>query len=210
MNACVQSIAYDLGTGRTTLTFGAAGHLGAKDFVERLRVNRGPRWYYEIGGNITNAANGGGQLGNFTPDQGPSPNNAVPSVINFPSSVSDWLANNSAYTQGVPGITHDATGLVDYGGLGAPNAPVMHLALGGSGAITSWAHINGNGTLILQSGSGDGAKTIQIKLADIPGGFVWSTAGPVKFREIAVCVGGVTKYQQILCSEPYTTSLGNT
>jgi hypothetical protein len=56
MNACVQSISYDLAKATTTLTFGPAGHLGAKDFVERLRVNRGPRWFYEIGGNLINSS----------------------------------------------------------------------------------------------------------------------------------------------------------
>jgi hypothetical protein len=209
MNACVQSIAYDLLNGRTTLIFGPAGHLGARDFVERLRVNRGPRWYYSIGGNITNAANGGGQLGNFTPDQGPSPNNAVPSIATLPSSVSDWLANSASYTGGVPGVTNDATGAVAYGGLSAPSAPVVHLALGSGGAVTSFAHVNGNGTVILKKGSGGSAVTIQIELADIPSGFT-SAAGPIKFREMAVCVGSVTKYALFLCSAPYTTALCNT
>src|SRR5580658_495240 len=45
MQACIQQITYDLAAGRTTLAFGPAAHLGAKDFVERLRANRGPRWY---------------------------------------------------------------------------------------------------------------------------------------------------------------------
>ena len=209
MNACVQSIAYDLLKATTMLSFGPAAHLGAKDFVERLRVNRGPRWLYSIGGNIVNAAGSNGALGSFTPDQGPSPNNAVPSTSTFPTSVSDWLTNNSSYTAGVPGVTNDAVGSGTYGSVTAPNAPVTHLALGASGSITSWAHLNALGVLILQI-NGSPNQTVQVKLADIPSGFTWSAAGPIKFREVAVCVGGVTKYQQFLCSEPYTTALGNT
>ncbi len=46
MNAQVQQIAYDLVAGTTTLTFGPAKHLGPDDFIQRMRVNRGPRWLY--------------------------------------------------------------------------------------------------------------------------------------------------------------------
>lgn len=55
MNACVQQITYDLDAGATTLTFGPAAHLGAQDLVERLRVNRFPRFYYLIGGDLLNS-----------------------------------------------------------------------------------------------------------------------------------------------------------
>lgn len=213
MNACVQSISYDLTSGRTVLSFGPAGHLGAKDFVERLRVNRGPRWYYSIGGNMLNSSTNGGQLGNFTPDQGPSPNNAVPSIATLTTSMSDWLTNNASYTQGPPGVTHDATGALSYGGLGAPNAPLTHLALGTGGTITSFAHLNANGVLVLQI-PGSPAKTIQISLADIPSGFNWSSAGPIKFREVTDCVTidgtPTTVYRQALVSGYYTSALGNT
>jgi hypothetical protein len=213
MNACVQSIFYDLLSGRTTLTFGPAGHLGAKDFVERLRVNRGPRWYYEIGGNITNSSSGGGQLGSHTPDQGPSPNNAVPSVATLPYDIPDWLAHNSDYTGGVPGVTHDATGEVDYGGLGVSGVPVVHLADGSGGAINSFAHLNATGALVLQDDNDDTSATIQVLLSDIPDGFDWGTLGVIKFREVKDCVvisgTPTTVYRQALVSEYYTTSLGN-
>ncbi len=48
MNACIQSIDYDITAGRTTLQFGPAKHLGAGDLVNELRANRGPRWYYLV------------------------------------------------------------------------------------------------------------------------------------------------------------------
>jgi hypothetical protein len=48
MAACVQNVTYDLLAGRTTVNFGPPAHLGAKDFTEQLRANRGPRWYYLI------------------------------------------------------------------------------------------------------------------------------------------------------------------
>jgi hypothetical protein len=213
MNAVVQYVSYDLLKGRTTLTFGPAAHLGAKDLVERLRVNRGPRWYYSIGGNMVNNGTSGYQLGNFTPDQGPSPNNAVASIQTFPADVSDWLANNSAYTSGVPGITNDAVGAGDYGSVSAPNAPLMHLALGSEGAITSWAHINATGTLVLQI-DGTPSQTVQLQLSDVPSGFNWTGLGAIKFREVTDCVTiegtPTTVYRQALVSGYYTTALGNT
>ncbi len=219
MNACVQNVSYDLLNGGTTLTFGPAGHLGAKDFVERLRVNRGPRWYYEIGGNIINSAANGAQLGNFTPDQGPSPNNAVRSVNTLPSSVADWLTNNAAYdsaNSGVPGITHDAStsGQPDYGGETAPNVPVVYAAAGESGLIDSYALVRSDGGVILSDISEEDAQTIQALLSDIPDGFNWSTAGPIKFREVQDCVlidgTPTTVYRQALVSQYYTSALGNT
>jgi hypothetical protein len=54
MNACVQSIAYDLDAATTVLTFGPAAHLGAQDLVERERINRPPRMLYLIGANLLN------------------------------------------------------------------------------------------------------------------------------------------------------------
>ncbi|HUD46113.1 MAG TPA: hypothetical protein VMR33_04750 [Candidatus Baltobacteraceae bacterium] len=214
MNACVQSVAYNLVSGRTTLAFGPAEHLGARDFVERLRVNRGPRWYYSIGGNITNGANSGGQLGSYTPDQGPSPNNAVPNLNTLPSDLADWLTNNSDYTEGAPGVTHDAIGAVDYGGLGAPNVPVVHLADGSGGAINSFAHLNASGTLVLEDDDDEVTATIQLKISDVPDGFDWSALGAVKLREVTDCVSiegtPTTVYRQALVSAYYTTALGNT
>ena len=213
MNAVVQYVSYDLLSGQTMVTFGPAAHLGAKDLVERLRVNRGPRWYYSIGGNMVNIGTSGYQLGNFTPDQGPSPNNAVASIQTFPADVADWLANNSAYSSGVPGITNDAVGAGDYGSVTAPNAPLMHLALGSEGAITSWAHINATGTLVLQV-DGTPSQTVQVQLSDVPSGFDWTSLGAIKLREVTDCVTiegtATTVYRQALVSGYYTTSLGNT
>jgi hypothetical protein len=217
MNAVVQSVSYDLLSGRTTLTFGPAAHLGAKDLVERLRVNRGPRWYYSIGGNMINSGTSGYQLGNFTPDQGPSPNNAVPSIQTLPSDIGDWLTNNADYTVGAPGVTHDATGLIDYGnvGGGSPSeTALIHLADGSGGGISSFAHLNSNGTLHLEDDTGGGTSIIRAAISDIPEGFDWASCGPLKFREVQDCVSidgtPTTVYRQALVSGYYTSALGNT
>jgi hypothetical protein len=219
MNACVQSISYDLTNGRTTLTFGPAGHLGAKDFVERLRVNRGPRWYYSIGGNMLNSSTAGTELGNFTPDQGPSPNNAVPAILTIPTSVSDWLTNASSYTTGVPGITHDgapsSVTQPNYGGITAPNAPVHFGAVGSGGTLSSFYYHDATGTLVLQV-NGSPNVTIQLKVTDLPGGFKTNSSGNyvLKLREVTDCVTisgtPTTVYRQALVSAYYTSALGNT
>ncbi len=147
MNACVQQISYDLTNGRTTLRFGPAAHLGARDMVERLRANRGPRQIYFIGSNITNDANqqAGAQLGNSVAQRGPSPGTRAPDLQIFPASLSD-LASNS-YAHGNPGLTVDVrgSGQPNYGnisGLGAPNAPILHLQLGSGGTAGGCVRIS--------------------------------------------------------------------
>jgi hypothetical protein len=215
MNACVQSVSYDLDKAATSLRFGPAGHLGAKDFVERLRVNRGPRWYYNIGGNLINSSGGNGALGSNIPKHGPSPGNAVVAINVTPSSIPDAQAH--PYVNGVPGITFDATNnaTFNYGTLGAPNAPCAHYALGASGSVSSFAHLNANGVLVLQASANGSAPqiTIQLKLADIPTGFGTNSSGNyvVAIREVTDCdpSTGVKVYRQALVSEPYTTPLGN-
>jgi hypothetical protein len=216
MNACVQSISYDLSAGKTVLTFGPAGHLGARDFVERLRVNRGPRWYYEIGGNLLNSAGANTALGNNLPKHGPSPANAVLDVNIHPNNLGDWLANSADYTEGVPGITHDSRtlGQPSYGGLGSPSTPLTHYAAGEGGAIEMFAHINANGVLVLEAAAVSGVSpqtTIQLKLSDLPEGFWTNSSGNyvLKIREVTDCIDGATMYRQALVSEPYSTSLGN-
>jgi len=222
MNACVQSISYDLTKAATTLTFGPAGHLGAKDFVERLRVNRGPRWFYQIGGNLTNSGGGNGALGDNLPKHAPSPANANTNVGTHAANFADWFANHADYVteQAVPGITHDCqqSSQAVYSGLPQQNAPLLHLATGSSGVIVSFAHINANGQVVLQSedtGS-DPTITIQLKLSDLPAGFKSNSSGNyvLKIREVTDCViisGTPTAvYRQALVSEPYTSPLGNT
>jgi hypothetical protein len=212
MNACVQSIDYDLTYGRTTLTFGPPAHLGAKDLVERLRVNRGPRWYYQIGGNLVNASgNAGSQLSTNAPLHAPQPNQAANSTSVQPASLPDWNANSGAYTQGVPGITHDAAGAVAYGGLPAPNVPVIHLQTGGSGAVANFLRLVASGQIDLQlsqfNNAGDTTHGyVRIALTDLNG-----VAHQVFLREIPECdnISGTltTGYRLYLCSDFYTTSI---
>jgi hypothetical protein len=206
--------------GLSTLNFGPAGHLGPRDLVERLRVNRGPRWYYSIGGNIVNAAGGNSALGSYTPDQGPSHNNPVPSLNILPQDLGDWLANNADYTSGAPGVTHDAIGsAVYYGGStggtpAAPDVPTIFVADGTGGGIVSSATLRGDGALHLQDNSDDITSIIRAALEDIPDGFDWSSLGAIKFREKTDCVTidgtPTTVYCQVLASAYYTSALGNT
>jgi hypothetical protein len=127
--------------------------------------------------------------------------------------MADWLTNNASYTEGVPGVTHDATGAVNYGGLGTPEVPVVHLADGSGGAINTFAHLNADATLHLQDNDGDTA-IIRAAISDIPDGFNWGTLKSLKFREVTDCqvIDGTptTVYRQVLCSAYYTSALGNT
>jgi len=193
MNACVQQISYDLTAGRTNLSFGPASHLGAKDFVERLRVNRSPiRSIYGSGFNVTNSSsvNGGTQLGNSVAQRGPSPGTENHSLITLPASLSDLAADNSAYLAsgsgvGPPGITHDTrtSGQPNYGnigGLSAPNAATILLAAGSGGALS---------------------KCIRLSVADLVGANKQAWFQPMS---ICVNVGGTptTKTIYVLCTAP--------
>jgi len=158
MQACVQQITYDLTAGRTTLAFGPAAHLGAKDFVERLRINRGPRWYNLNGNNIQNAPNqnGGSQLGQDVSQLNPTHGPAVRDVLIQPISISDLAAGG--YSYGSPGLTHDlrpGTGSPpspqqpNYGNvtaldssLGAPLLPTWFLSAGSGGTLGAWVRIS--------------------------------------------------------------------
>jgi hypothetical protein len=145
MQACIQQINYDLVAGRTSLNFGPAAHLGAKDFVERLRINRGPRWFNLNGNNVQNAPNqnGGSQLGQGTSQLNPTHSEPGTDVQINPISLADLAANS--YSFGTPGITHDTRHVAsgsplqpNYGsitGLSAPNAPTVFLAAGSGGAL---------------------------------------------------------------------------
>jgi hypothetical protein len=185
MAACLQQISYDLTAGRTTLTFGPASHLGAKDFVERLRVNRGPRWFNLNGNNVTNnpGSNGGTQLGNNVAQRGPSPGPRAADRQIYPISITDLAANASAYSYGFPGVTIDTTtsDQPNYGniaGLTAPNAPIIMLSGGSGGALAS-------------------TGLVRITGADLAG------HGPAYFQPLGVCVAGVWKTCMVLCTAPY-------
>ena len=199
MQACVQQIAYDLTAGRTTLTFGPAGHLGPKDFVERLRVNRGPRWYNLNGNNVENSPNqnGGAQLGQdvsqLNPSHGPKKNDQDL----WPISLADLSAHASAYgsaNSGLPGMTVDnrPSGQPNYGGTvpgpnqpGAPNLPTIMLAGGSGGTISG---------------------PIRISASDVAGKQVWIQEYPCYF-DFNDGNGCVAAYVLLLGSYPYKTSI---
>ena len=184
MAACVQQISYDLTAGRTTLVFGPASHLGAKDFVERLRVNRGPRWFNLNGNNLTNSpgASNTGQLGNNVAQRGPSPGPRAADLQIFPISLADLAANGSSYTYGHPGATVDtrSTGQPNYGnipGLAPPNLPVLFQAEGEAGSL---------------------GRMVRMSPADLPA----SGYGPAYFQQAQVCIAGAWQTAYVLMSIP--------
>ena len=214
MAAPIQQIEYDLERGKTILTFGPAAHLGAKDFVERLRINRGPRAFYTIGGNLANAdANLNNQLGANTTTHAPS----APAPINNnsidPNNLPDLIAHQSTYGVNKPGITRDAAGASGYGGIGAPGAAVIHLQKGSNGSLGSFARLDAAAALNLQSVPGaqeDGDDEIQwisLDFADMNG---WPRQ--VFLRELPECdlIDGVVTsgFRLYLCSQFYTGSIG--
>jgi hypothetical protein len=117
MAATVQQVTYD-DKGQTTLTLGPAQHLGNSDLVERLRVNRGPRWLYLIGGDLLNqdTQTGPMEFGKNLPKQSPGPGNKVAGWQLFPNNLVDLENNPTAYLL-PPGVALYPSGS------GAPGAP---------------------------------------------------------------------------------------
>ena len=155
-------------------------------FHGHLRVNRGPRSRPRLNGNnITNDANQsrGTQLGNNVAQRGPSPGPRAADMQQFPISLADLAAHS--YTYGNPGATIDVrgSGQPNYGdisGLGAPNAPTIHLQAG--------------------SGGTPGA-CIRISIADLVG-----TNKQAWFQPVSICVNvagtPTTKTFYVLCTAP--------
>ncbi len=110
MAAQVQRGSYDLMTGRTEYSFGVATHLGGAEFIERLRINRGPRWYLLMGQNLGNATSAGSttELGKDTAQDAPAGGPESPPWQLFPISLADLqnptnMAVYNASTAGPPG-----------------------------------------------------------------------------------------------------------
>ncbi len=182
MNACVQQVNYD-GTGRTEIIFGPARHLGNADLVERLRVNRGPRWYNLIGNDLLNSnpSTGATALGKNVPVSSPSPGNKVCSETLLPQSLKDLQSHLAGYTQLLPGAYlwtkgngRSGLSLVDAG-------PGLALAGGSGGALDS--------------------QYVLVSVAQL----LSVVAGqPVKFFELNTCEGGdATYYRTFLCTDKY-------
>ena len=182
MAACVQQVNYD-DRGRTEIIFGPAQHLGNGDLVERLRVNRGPRWYNLIGNDLLNRtpASGPTALGKYAPVSSPSPGNKVCSETLLPQSLKDLQSHLAGYTELLPGVYTWTKGggrsglsLVDTG-------PGLALAGGSGGAL-------------------DGQHVV-ISVAQL----VSVVAGqPVKFFELNTCEDeDATYYRTFLCTDKY-------
>jgi hypothetical protein len=185
MKACVQQVNYD-DTGRTEIIFGPAQHLGNADLVERLRVNRGPRWYNLIGGDLLNRTPSSGPmaLGQHAPLSSPSPGNKVNSDKLLAQSVKDLEGHLSAYTVALPGVYAWSKGN-QRSGLSALDAgPGIVLASGSGGTM-----------------DGQWIKLSLAQLIGIIGG------QNVQFYELMTCEPGApsgqNSYRTFLCTNVY-------
>jgi hypothetical protein len=191
MAAPVQEIEYDYLAGKTTIHFGPAKHLGAKDMVELNRANRGPRWLYLMGANMSNQPNSAG--GNTTPvsnaqrasNHGTEQNAQAITHANL----ADSQTNATAYSTGFPGYTFDcrASGQPNYGnisGLSAPTAPTLHLQAGTGGAY---------------------AGCVRLSASDANGAKFWLQEMPICY-DFGDGSGPVNCYIMGLFCKPYHTS----
>lgn len=157
MNAQVQQVTYDLLTGHTELRFGVPAHLGGTEYIERLRINRGPRWFLQIAG-------GGANLAGAQSISGPTQLKDTQTAGG--ASGTQWLPQDGGsgvkpliypQTAPMPGITHDprTTGQPVNPWVGAaPNAPAMTLLLGGASAPQSMGYMDANGNVVLRAVTG--------------------------------------------------------
>jgi hypothetical protein len=185
MRAAVQEIIYDE-TGRTRLAFGPAQHLGNADLVERLRVNRGPRWYYLIGNDLLNAdpQTGPTELGNNLPKQSPSHGNKIPNWQLFASSLPDLQDHSGSYVT-PPGVS----------------------VWGKSAAPTSFSTLDAGPGVAIGDGSAgtQNGQYILISLTQLAA--IATASQPVKFFELNTCEGGdSTYYRTFLCTDKYHKS----
>jgi len=208
MQACVQQISYDVTGGRTALTFGPAGHLGPKDFVERLRVNRGPRWFNLNGNNVQNSPNDGGStplgqdVSQLNPSRGPNRDGYGLWSI----SEADLAAHVGAYVSagaGFPGVTLDnrITGQPNYGGASAPSPP------GTSGTWYGPVASPAKPSLFIAHGSGGTlGGWVRVNADDTFGKQLWVQEYEVNF-DFKDGNGCVPAFVMLLGSFPYTTSV---
>ncbi|MGA2554940.1 MAG: hypothetical protein ABSG04_01520 [Verrucomicrobiota bacterium] len=185
MRACVQQVNYD-DTGKTEIIFGPAQHLGNADLVERLRVNRGPRWYNLIGNDLLNKTPGSGPtaLGQYAPLSSPIPGTRLNSDKLLPQSVKDLESHLSAYTRLLPGVYAWTKGAGRSGLSLVDNGPGLALAGGSAGNLD--------------------AQYILISVAQLLG----VVAGqPAKFCELMTCEPGApsgqNSYRAFLCTDVY-------
>jgi hypothetical protein len=185
MKACVQQVNYD-DTGRTEIIFGPAQHLGNADWVERLRVNRGPRWYNLIGGDMLNRTPSSGPtaLGQHTPLSSPSPGNKLNSDKLMPQSVKDLETNLGKYTTLLPGVYAWTKGGGRAGLSLIDNGPGLVLAGGSGGALD--------------------AGYVLVSAAQLAGVIAGQ---PAKFFELMTCEPGApsgqNSYRAFLCTNVY-------
>lgn len=149
MDAQVQRVSYDLMTGHTDIAFGVASHLGGTEFIERLRVNRGPRWFYLIAANSVGTVGGGGAQSGPTQLKDTQGAASTQNVKWMPhGDTADGSGTDPSFSPtapgfvGAPGTTHDTrvTGQPNYGavpggaialaGLTAPTLPTLFIAEG--------------------------------------------------------------------------------
>lgn len=217
MNAQVQTVSYDMMAGRTDITFGVPTHLGGKELIERLRINRGPRWLYEIGPSLINNGGNNGSVSGTTQLKDSQAAVKTSNLLWMPAGTTgDGSQVAPGYITGAPGATTDTrtAGQPSYGGVPPPsqNAPVQFLATGASGNLISFSYNSGAGVLIVQQGSGTGTQSVRISVADLFGATAFT--GLLRLREYACCYdfgdgnGPVAAFVVLLGSVPYKISLG--
>ncbi len=179
MNACVQQVSYDE-TGKTEIHFGPAQHLGCADLVERLRVNRGPRWYNLIGNDLLNKtpSSGPSALGNAVPVSSPGPGNKLATFQLLPNSLPDMQAHS--YTAKKP------PGVVIYAKDDVATAYT---------GLSSLAGAKGGLIIVYGAAGTNSGSVIQLDLAQLEAAIAANSLadGTVQFFAAQFCVGGVTK-----------------
>lgn len=181
MAACVQELEYDFDRAATTLRFGPAAHLGAQDFIERLRVNRGPRWYSLIGNNVTNSGTAGDSNPTNYAAKDSSKGSSVFASQSFLTNLAQQFGSSPA---ALPAGTHVNNSYIASG-------PGLLVAAGG----TADAGSNWIGLWASDLANAAGAK-LQLRPREIQvcystdSGHTWNPG-----------------YMVIICSQPYATAL---
>jgi hypothetical protein len=215
MNSQVQAVSYDLMTCHVDITVGVASHLGGGDMIERLRINRGPRWLYEIG--FASTGTNGTVMGGPTQLKDTQPAAAVPNYMWLPwSATADGSTTPAALFQtGQPGMTLDTrpVGQPNYGtqpttsGVAIAGYSYGTAGSGTAGSVPppgapSGATIHLQAATPTQSGP---MGCVRISASDAAGAGCWIHEYPVCW-DFGDGEGPVNAYALLLGSKPYHNS----
>jgi hypothetical protein len=192
MNAQVQTIAFDMMTGHSDISFGVASHLGGTEMIERLRINRGPRWLYEISSgptvNSSAAVSGPVQLKDTQPAA------SVTSIVFTPTA---QTPSESYTTAGaLPGGIYQDSGLnTNFSGpAGFGQGQQIVLATGGNSNELIRFGIDPNGQTIVINGNGATINALLTLLAA---------------NDEATSQLGLSESQMLIIETPYNATTKN-